>query len=276
MPTRSLIESLAYVNWTVLLSLALGSFAVVAGARLFTGATRGYLAFTASCAGVLGLLCLLTDLALPDPTGLAIGAAPGSDQARRAALGTFVILAFAYVAIIARGGRSPQVAAAALLAGIATALIAGLGWAGGLPDGVPFVIQLLLLAAATGGGLAALILGHWYLVTPRLSERPLVLTARLLTAVVAVQLFLFVGWTATGLGTGMTPFQPLVGDSALLVWLRLIVGLLFPLVLSAMAVRTARTRSMESATGLLYIDVAAIASGTIVAAGLYYASGLLV
>jgi hypothetical protein len=43
-----------------------------------------------------------------------------------------------------------------------------------------------------------------------------------------------------------------------------------------MAVRTARTRSMESATGLLYIDLAAIASGTIVASGLYYAFGLLV
>jgi hypothetical protein len=33
---------------------------------------------------------------------------------------------------------------------------------------------------------------------------------------------------------------------------------------------------MESATGLLYIDTAAIASGTIVAAGLYFAAGLLV
>jgi hypothetical protein len=33
---------------------------------------------------------------------------------------------------------------------------------------------------------------------------------------------------------------------------------------------------MESATGLLYIDVGAIASGTILAAGLYFGAGLLV
>jgi hypothetical protein len=33
---------------------------------------------------------------------------------------------------------------------------------------------------------------------------------------------------------------------------------------------------MESATGLLYIDVAAIAASTIVAAGLYFGAGLLV
>ena len=33
---------------------------------------------------------------------------------------------------------------------------------------------------------------------------------------------------------------------------------------------------MESATGLLYINVAIIASATIVAAGLYFGAGLLV
>ena len=42
------------------------------------------------------------------------------------------------------------------------------------------------------------------------------------------------------------------------------------------AVQTARTRSMESATGLLYINVGTIAAGTILAAGLYFGAGLLV
>ena len=41
------------------------------------------------------------------------------------------------------------------------------------------------------------------------------------------------------------------------------------------AVKTAMTRSMESATGLLYINVGAIAAGTILAAGLYFGAGLL-
>ena len=77
------------------------------------------------------------------------------------------------------------------------------------------------------------------------------------------------------LGRGR-PFGALLGSFALFVWLRLLVGLLFPLVISWMALRTASTRSMESATGLLYIDMAAITSGTIVAAGLYFGAGLLV
>ena len=70
--------------------------------------------------------------------------------------------------------------------------------------------------------------------------------------------------------------RSLVGPWALFVWLRLIVGLVFPLIVSWAAIQTARTRSMESATGLLYINVGTIAAGTILAAGLYFGAGLLV
>ena len=72
------------------------------------------------------------------------------------------------------------------------------------------------------------------------------------------------------------PFASLTGPNALLVWLRLIVGLLFPLALTVMAYRTALTRSMESATGLLYIEFAVVLASTIVAAGLLFAEGVLV
>ena len=50
----------------------------------------------------------------------------------------------------------------------------------------------------------------------------------------------------------------------------------FPIVLVWMAWRTALTRSMESATGLLYINFAAVLAGTIGAAALYVSSGILV
>ena len=42
-------ESLAYINWTVLSALAVGSFAAVVLLRLRTDATRGFLGFTAFC-----------------------------------------------------------------------------------------------------------------------------------------------------------------------------------------------------------------------------------
>jgi len=94
--------------------------------------------------------------------------------------------------------------------------------------------------------------------------------------VVALQLAAFVAWVGLGIGTTQAPLAPLTGPWALFVWLRLVVSLVFPLVVSWAAVQTVRTRSMESATGLLYINVALIAAGTIDAAGLYFGAGLLV
>ncbi|HET9681828.1 MAG TPA: hypothetical protein VFP19_07300, partial [Candidatus Limnocylindrales bacterium] len=138
------------------------------------------------------------------------------------------------------------------------------------------LVQLGVLAAATGGVWASMILGHWYLVTLKLPEAPLVRFARLLTVVVAAQLVLFAVWQLLGAGPGGQPgFAGLGGAWALFLWLRLLVGLVMPLVISWAAIQTARTRSMESATGLLYIDVGLIAAGTILAAGLYFGAGVL-
>ena len=45
-------------------------------------------------------------------------------------------------------------------------------WGGGPFGAVPLLLQLVVLAIATGGVFAAMILGHWYLVTPKLREAP--------------------------------------------------------------------------------------------------------
>ena len=152
-----------------------------------------------------------------------------------------------------------------------------LGWGGGGLASVPLLLELALLAAVLGGVWAAMVLGHWYLVTPRLPEAPLVRLSRWPGLALAAQLGLFVAWLALGAGPAGTPaFAALFGPWALFVWLRVLVGLIFPLIVSWAAVQTARTRSMESATGLLYINVGTIAAGTILAAGLYFGAGLLV
>ena len=156
-------------------------------------------------------------------------------------------------------------------------LFGALAWGNGGLGAVALLVELAVVVLATGGVFAAMILGHWYLVTPKLPEAPLILLSRLLLGLVAAQVVLFVVWMATGAGPAdVAPFTALVGPWALFVWLRLIVGLVFPLVVSWAAVQTARTRSMESATGLLYINVGTVAAGTILAAGLYFGAGLLV
>jgi hypothetical protein len=272
--------NLALINWTVLAGLGVGSFAVVLVARLRTPATKGYLAFTAFSAAAFGLLAWLSDDGLaPAATGSPVVADPAFDAPRRVAMGVFVVLALVTMAAIARGRRGAWPAWAGLASGVGSLALGALAWgSGGALSTLMLGVQLLVLASATGGVFAAMILGHWYLVTPRLPEAPLVLVSRLLLGVVAVQVALFVVWVGLGAGPGAKggPFAALVGPWALFVWLRLLVGLVFPLVVSWAAVKTARSRSMESATGLLYINVGTIAAGTIVAAGLYFGAGLLV
>jgi hypothetical protein len=277
-PAQRIAENLAFINWTVLSALGLGAFGAVVLARLRTDATRGYLAFTAFCAAGFGFLAYLSDSALPTVAGgtAAVPIDPAFDGARRAALLAFSVLALAYTVVLARRGRAPWLGMAGVAAGVGAFVLGALGWGGGFPSIVVLIGQSLLLAAATGGVFAAMILGHWYLVTPKLPEGPLVLFARLLLGIVAVQLVFFVVSVALGGGSGGGAFSPLVGPWALFVWLRLLVGLVFPLVVSWAAIQTARTRSMESATGLLYINVGTIAAATIVASGLYFGAGLLV
>jgi len=272
-------QNLAFINWTVLTGLALGSYAAVVLLRRRTAATRGYLGFTTACAIGFGVLAWASDGALPRSLGSSpVTVDPAWDGPRAVALGTFTVVAAAALVVRRVASRPASVVElAALAAGGATLLFGALAWGGGSLGTVTLLAQLVVVSAATGGVFAAMILGHWYLVTPKLPEAPLILLARSLFAVVILQVVLFWAWVATGAGPGDgAPFAALVGPWALFVWLRLIVGLIFPLIVSWASVQTARTRSMESATGLLYINVGSIAAGTILAAGLYFGAGLLV
>ena len=279
MPATQIAQNLAFINWTVLTGLAVGSYGAVVLLRRRSAATRGYLAFTTVCAMAFGLLAWASDGALPRSLGDSpVVVDPAWDGPRSIALAGFCVLA---IAGLSAGRFAPGAARgmewACLLAGGAVLLFGAFAWGGASLGAAALFVQLLIISAATGGVFAAMILGHWYLVTPKLPEAPLILLARGLLVVVAIQLVLFWGWTALGAGpAGGAPFAALVGPWALFVWLRLIVGLVFPLIVSWASVQTARTRSMESATGLLYINVGSIAAGTILSAGLYFGAGLLV
>jgi hypothetical protein len=278
-PAEQIAQNLAFINWTVLTGLAIGSYVVAYLARWRTAATRGYVRFTVLCAIAFGVLAWLSDGALPATMGESpVVADPAFGEPRRLALLAFVVLAAIELVVLRSGTPARLAGLAALAAGVLVLVLGALGWSGGSAiDATLLFLQLAVLAMATGGVFAAMILGHWYLVTPKLPEGPLILVGRLLLGVVALQVALFGLWVATGAGpAGLGPFEALTGTWALFVWLRLIVGLVFPLIVSWAAVQTARSRSMESATGLLYINVGSIAAGTILAAGLYFGAGLLV
>jgi hypothetical protein len=270
---QNIAQALAYINWVVLASLALGAFALAWSLRQSTDVTKGYVSFTTGTAALIGLLLFFSDQSLPAPTLIKVTAAPELDTPRRVAILAFTALAF-IVALRTRGGhRSWWLGVAAVAAGAVMEGLGAIGWAPDALHGVPLLVQFLMLSAVTGGAVASVILAHWYLVTPRISEQPLILATRWLTSALALQLVIFMTWQVVSATGG--PLSGFTGPDALLIWLRLIVGLVFPLVLSYLAWRTAQTRSMESATGLLYIDLAAILASTIVAAALSLTAAVL-
>jgi len=273
--TQHIVQSLSYVTWVLLGSLALGSFALTWLLRQTTDATSGFLFFSAFLAAVVGLGWLAVEWGLPVPTELGIESGSGLDEPRRAAIATFTVLALISAVRLRGGGRALWFGGGSILAGVMAMALGAWGWAGGEPIAVSLWVQLLALAAITGGSMAAVVLAHWYLVTPKISSRPLILTTQLLMVVLVIQLLLFGVWAAAGI-PDMEPFEVLTDSNMVFVWLRLIVGLVAPLVLCWMAWRTALTRSMESATGLLYIEFALVMASTIVAAGLLFGEGLLV
>ena len=275
MDTQQIVESLSYITWLLLGGVALGGFALAWLLRQTTDVTAGFVGFSAFLAGFFGLLWLLSELSLPVPSELAIEAASDLDEARRAAIASFTVLALVAAYRQRRGGTGRWSGGLAIIAGVVAMAVGAWGWSGQSALAASLLVQLLALAAVAGGSVTAVVLAHWYLVTPRLSERPLIFTTQLLMVALTIQLLLFLSWQAAGLPSG-EPFEALGGENAAFVWLRLTVGLIFPLVLTYMAYRTAQSRSMESATGLLYIELAAVLASTIVAAGLIFAEGLLV
>ena len=60
----------------------------------------------------------------------------------------------------------------------------------------------------------------------------------------------------------------------MLVWLRLGVGILLPLVATGLAIAASSSASLQASTGLLYIGLALVMAGSIAGASIAYLTGV--
>jgi hypothetical protein len=108
-------------------------------------------------------------------------------------------------------------------------------------------------AALLGAATTAMLMGHSYLMAPAMSLTPLYRLLAALAAATLLRLAVALGglwlWTAAA-GSGTL-------EAELWLWLpvRWLLGLLGPLALGWLAWETARIRSTQSATGILYVVV---------------------
>jgi hypothetical protein len=127
----------------------------------------------------------------------------------------------------------------------------------GVPD-VP-VIDDFAGALVLGSATTAMLMGHSYLIAPAMTIAPLM---RLL-AVGAASVGLRIGLASWGLWEWTSAGKASSLDAELGLWLavRWALGLIAPLVLGWMAYETARIRSTQSATGILYVVVIVVFLG---------------
>lgn len=158
-----------------------------------------------------------------------------------------------------------------VLAGIVTLGIAAIARPSPTPYDVFALVAMPLGALALGGSDAAMLLGHWYLVTPKLSPGPLQNAALVVVGAVALQLALVAVAYLRGDLVGTTAQVGLT----VAIGIRIGVGLLMTLGVALGAWWTARMNT-QSSTGLLYVGLGTALAGEISARVLFFLTGAAV
>jgi len=158
--------------------------------------------------------------------------------------------------------------AAGLVTLVSQALTVSAGWP--LGARVLTVASFLSSAALLGGACTAMVLGHWYLILPSMEVRHLQAIVKLhivsmvvRIAVVGAAVFFAIATWEPGLGLSFGRY--VLSIRGVFFWQRVLFGLLGPALLSYMTWETAKIRSTQSATGILYVDFFTVVVGEVLA-----------
>ena len=150
------------------------------------------------------------------------------------------------------------------------------------PGAIPLVLTLasfLTSAVLLGSSFTAMVLGHWYLVLPTMDVSHLqsIVKFHLGSTVARASAVFAVGWAAASAwDSALAPsFRSYVFSvDGIFLWQRSLFGLIGPAVLGYMTWETAKLRSTQSATGILYVDLFMVIVGEVVAKYLLLATGM--
>ncbi|PZR83873.1 MAG: hypothetical protein DLM65_00905 [Candidatus Aeolococcus gillhamiae] len=264
MPPISLPDLAPLAGLLVLLELAVGTVAVSAALDQVGRVGRGFAGTTAAiCALIMGADLLLIS-GSSDLGGLLHA------RVDSASVANFVHWAVAFAALLAGDAvfaavgteiSRRVVTAATAAVGVVTIVTAALAIGPALGGAGAATLAFLSAALLAGSALAGMLLGHWYLVTPNMSFRPLRLSIYAVFGAVAVECAVI----ATALlGAGGSRERLLSGDQAFLFWLLVIgSGVLFTAAVNAFTLYFARIRANQPATAMLYVLIISVVMGLV-------------
>ncbi len=270
------MQALPQAAFFLLAEAAVGGTITLLWVHLRGEVSRGFTLFTGVSLLIVEVLAIWLRSAFPPPLAIDRTAALWLDAERVLSLAFAIALGVYLIGLRAERWRRFTAAIAPLvpLLGLASLWCAALVAPGPQLLGLGAPLAVLAGALALGSAVTGLSLGHWYLVSPTLSVRPLIqLTFVCLGALLGQIVLLPVLLLAPG-PAGAGRVQLLFSEYALFFGVRVVFGLAVPLAASVMTWRTARIRSLDSATGLLYIVAALVLAGEIAARTLFFLTGV--
>ena len=268
-PITSCHECVATLTLPLALFLLLaqttvGGVAIVAYLRLTGGLTRGFLKFISVTYAIMATLAFIVVAAAPPASYhrlLAINQPAAGSLVFLQGLLVIALLAHVVVTWCRQEASTASwaltlAASVLLLAGITAAL-----WplAGSTLGAIAIALVMILSAAVLGAATTGMLLGHWYLVTPALTNAPLLRAIGVLLISLVLQALL-VPLTLGGLD-GSRSIGSALNLSPVLSVLWALGAVILPLIAAGLALPTCRLRSFMSTTGLLYLAMIAILPG---------------
>jgi protein NrfD len=195
----------------------------------------------------------------------------------RAGLYALAVAEAALVAYWATVGRAlasirPLIVGTACAAGVVVLVAQALDVATGRAPTVQGLTVASFLSSALflGGACTAMILGHWYLVIPSMQVAHLQSIVKFHMASMVVRIAVVGAAVVFAIATwqpGLGPnFQHYISSvSGVFFWQRVLFGLAGPALLSYLTWETAKIRSTQSATGILYVDFFTVVVGEVLA-----------
>jgi hypothetical protein len=259
----------------VLLEVAAGTTVAAYAVDVVGKVGRGFVGSTSLiCAGLMAL-DLLIEALLPSGTALLGAPLPAGAQASLfhwSIAFTVALLGYAFFCAVMTDIARRVVGAITIGFGAMAVAKAAAAFGPSLGGVGTAVVAFVPAALVSGSALAGMLLGHWYLVAPNLSFRPLrraidiVFLAVALQAVVIVLVILTSGSTVRGelLWSGdAVPFWLLVVGS----------GIVFTTGVALLTRHFARIRANQPATAMLYVLIISVVMGVVPAHLLFFVTG---
>ncbi len=275
MPDLSLPALAPIATVVVVAEIAAGTTVAAYAVDILGKVGRGFIGTTAAiCAGVMAIAVLIEALLPPDSALLGAPLPPGSqaDLLHWSIAFTIALLAYAFccavmtdvarrvIGVITIGFGAMAIAKAAAAFGPA---LGGVGTA---------VVAFVPAALVSGSALAGMLLGHWYLVAPNLSFRPLRRAIDIVFVAVAFQALVIVLVIATSASAVRS--ELLWSGDAFPFWLLVVgSGIVFTTGVALLTRHFARIRANQPATAMLYVLIISVVMGVVPAHLLFFVTG---